>query len=207
VSSVALVVALSVWSGPPAASAVASPIPEPVLGPPKRWANGSGLLAVGGTLEVLSLGAGISGIVLGGSPGLVLTAWSTLPSALGGGLLVTGSWLRGRHHAWYEEPGAPDKLQRVRTARRVGWPLFGVGLGLLAGSSIALALWPFESCVDEGCAARHPAAFATVESAFVLAPLLISAGASALSWSASYSRARGHRFVLQPSLGGLRLRF
>lgn len=109
---------------------------------------------------------------------MLLTGYSTLPSAIGGGLLVTGSWLRARHQGWY---GERDDLHRVRTARRVGWPLFGVGLGLLAGSGVAIGVWPFPSCVNDGCSPRHPGAYVTVESVFMLAPLLISAGASALA--------------------------
>jgi len=163
------------WAGPPPeptlspALAPAAPWTVPkVLGPPKRSTTGTGLLAVGGSLKVLGLGVGISGIALGrGGPAVLLLLVSIVPSTLGGGLLVTGSWLRGRHQGW---DATRDLSLRARSARRVGWPSFGVGLGLLVGTGVAI-------------------------------------GASALTWSTTYGRARGYRLELQPTAGGLRLRF
>jgi hypothetical protein len=75
---------------------------------------------------------------------------------------------------------------------------------MLVGSSIALLAWPFEPAFDDGAAARYPRAFATVGSIYVLAPLLIGAGSSTVTWAYSYSR---FRVEIQPTLGGLRLRF
>lgn len=189
----ALIIALTL-SGPP---------PEPTGRPPERWANGSGLLAVGGTLKVLSLAGGITGAVIGG-PGLIFELWSVAPSAIGGAMLVGGSWMRGRHAGWY---GENDLSHRVRPARTAGWALVGTGGALLLGSSVAIGLWPFDPVYDDGGVARHPGAFAAVQAAFLLAPLLIGAGSSAVAWTKAYPRWRSYRVEIHPSIGGLGLRF
>lgn len=161
-------------------------------------------MAVGGSFKLLGLGAGITGIALGGSPGMLLTTGSLLPSAIGGGLLVTGSWLRARHQGWYDDR---DYGHRVRSARRVGWALVGSGAALLVGSSVAFAVWPFGPMVEEGAPALYPRAFMAVGSLFVLAPLLIGAGSSAVTWSSTYPGWRARKLEIQPTVGGLSVRF
>lgn len=165
------------------------------------------MLAVGGTVKLLSLGAGITGLALGpGGPADLLTVWSVLPSSvIGGSLIVTGAWMRGRHDAWY----GPDALARVRTTKTIGWSLIGSGATLLAGSSLAIALWPLGTMYDDGSAVLYPKAYITVGVVYLIAPLLIGAGSGAVTWSASYSRSRAHKLQVQvqPTVGGLSLRF
>lgn len=162
-------------------------------------------MVLGGTLQVLGLGGGITGAFLGGTPGRFIVMISTVPTAAGGGLVMMGAALRGRYQAWYDPR---DLLARARTARRVGWSLMGVGLGLFVGSGIAVLAWPLESnCADEGCGLRYPKAFVAVGSGFLLGQLMISSSASALAWSFSYSEARARRVELTPTLGGLSMRF
>lgn len=188
--SLALIAAL--WLGPPEAP-----------GPP-RWANGTGSMAVGATMQALSLGGGIAGVALGGSWGRGLTLFSALPSAVGGGMVITGAWLHGRQQGWYD---ARDLRVRTRTARRVGWSLFGVGLGLFAGGGAALLAWPLERPCFEGCAARYPEAMAVVGSGFLLGQLMVTSGSSAVAWSFAYSKARARRVEFTPTIGGMSMRF
>jgi len=89
----------------------------------------------------------------------------------------------------------------------VGWSLVGGGAALFVGSGVALALWPFGPTYDDGAPALHPGAFAAVGSLFVLAPLLIGAGSSAVTWSSAHADARARRVELRPTVGGLSLRF
>jgi hypothetical protein len=203
----AFVAALGLWAVPPELPPPAEleVVPRHER-PPSRWFNGSGAMAIGGTLQVLSLASGITGVSLRGAAAMALTVWSTVPLAAGGGLVVTGAWLRGRHQGWHDPR---DLLARVRTTRRVGWSLMGVGLGLVVGSAVALALWPNDSycATDEGCAARYPGARIAVESGLLLGPLMASSGASALVWGMSYAKARSRRVEVTPTLGGLSMRF
>jgi hypothetical protein len=203
----ALVAALALWAGPPELPppATVEVVPRHER-PPSRWFNGSGLMATGGMVQVLSLAGGIAGVSLRGAPGMLLTVWSTVPLAAGGGLVITGAWLRGRHQGWHDPR---DLLARVRTTRRVGWSLMGVGLGLVVGSAVALLVWPSppDCTIDEGCAARYPGARIAVESGLLLGPLMASSGSSALLWGVSYSKGRSRRIELTPTLGGLSMRF
>ena len=180
------------------------PAPAPRQDPPKS-VSGTGLLVVGGVSKALGFAGGITGVVLGGSPGAFVTLVSTVPSALGGGTMVAGAWLRGRHQAAYR---VDDLGRRVRPARITGWTLVGIGAAMLVGGAVAYAVWPYYPAVDEGAAARYPGAFAAVGAIYSVGPLLIGSGASAVAWSSSYARQRaGPRVVVEPTLGGLRLRF
>ena len=169
--------------------------------------KGTGLFVVGSTLKLSSFALAITGVALGGSPGLLLTVTTTAPSVVGGGLLLTGAWLRGRADA-HGEVNASDGYvfrERARRARRVGWPLFGVGLGLQLGTSIALAAWPFGPSYDDGAPALYPVAFAAVGSVFALAPLLIGAGSSALAWAETFEKA--DNYAIKPTISGVMIQF
>jgi hypothetical protein len=208
----ALVAALALWASP-----LEPPPPETVEAPatveaaprherpPSHWLNGSGAMTTGGVIQALSLAGGITGISLRGAPGMALTVWSTVPLAAGGGLVITGAWLRGRHQGWNDPR---DLLARVRTTRRAGWSLMGLGLGLVVGSAVALLVLPSPYCAaDEGCGARYPWPRIVVESGLLLGSLMASSGSGALLWGLSYSEARSRRVELTPTLGGLSLRF
>lgn len=132
--------------------------------------------------------------------------WLTVsPAAIGGSLVMTGAWMRGRYQVWYDPR---DLLRRARVSRRVGGSLMGVGLGLFVGNAVGMLVWPMEPVYyDEGRGARYPWGLAAVESGFLLGQLMIGAGGSALSWSAGYSNERSRRIELTPTLGGLSMQF
>jgi hypothetical protein len=192
----ALLLAALTLAGPPVE-------PSPEAKPFSHWWNGTGMMAIGGTLKGLGFAAGVWGIVTDNP--VPLAVLSIAPSWVGGNMMVIGAWMWGRHQAAYR---AEDLSFRVRPARRIGWSLAGLGGAAMVGATIGLTLMPFYGDPHSSFGGPlYPGLYAASNITFVTAPLLIGVGASALTWSDTYSRARTPRVEIQPTAGGLSVRF